>query len=323
MSDRRLNDPQGVTDDQPVGADGPAALAREVERLTRNAVADRPEIELPDAVAALDHVVAYVQRPGDDFKVRDLEKFLAEPVRPRGTYTVYDAPSFTTLLKRLTKSATYPTATLWAQQPSTGAAKPSITAIINDHDADGDATGWRDHRAVLEVRPDPDWQAWEKRDGYVSPNPWMDQVTFAEFIIDQTPNIVQAQELYLAATTLQAHRSITFQSVVNLDTSALQAQYVEKIGNRENGGALEIPNRIWVKLRPFYGAEQVEQEVMLRYRFADGAIKFGLFRVRPDLVLEAAWNAWCESVSTELPELPLLQGAPPAEIKPASPVDAG
>lgn len=320
-------DPESITGElESISADGPAALAREVERLTRNAVTDRPKVELPGELADAEHVLAHVSRPGDSVRVEDLEHLLDSPARPRGTYTTYDAPSFVTLVGRLANvgnpdnRTANPAATLWAEQPSTGAGKPQITAVINDHDQDGHLWGWRDLRAVLEVRPDPDWLQWEARDagapGVRAADRWMDQVTFAEFVLDQTANIAGAHELYLAATTFESRRSMNVQSVINLDNGTQQYQYTEQLaGGREGAGTVELPNKLTVSLRPFYGAETVQLEVLLRHRLTEGKLRFGLFRVRPDLAVESAWAAWCDKVAAELPALPLLQGTPPAALK--------
>lgn len=299
---------------------GLAQTVREVERMTANATVERPELVKPDALSELDHVLTYVARPGDEVHVRDLEALLERPTRARGTYTVYDADSFVRLVERQQLQEQI---TLWAQQPSTGAAKPSITAVLNDHaSAAALAIGWRDHRAVLEIRPDPDWQQWQARDcGAVGgQSRWMDQVTFAEFVIDQTQNIVGAGELYLAATTFEARRNLTVQSVINLDDGSTEMQYTETVGNRENAGAVTLPTRLIVNLRPFYGADPVPQDVLLRHRVGKDGVKFGLFLHRPDLTIERAWNTWCGSVAERLPELPLFQGAPPEALA-GRPVD--
>lgn len=288
--------------------DGLAALAVEIERLTGNAVVDRPSISLPTDLAEADHLLTYVARPGDDVQIRSLEHLLPDPVRPRGTYTVHDADSFVVLLTRVGTDET----SVWAEQPSTGAPAPKLTAVINDVNPDTRrAPGWRDHRVELIVRPDPDWQAWASADGK-----WLDQVTFAEFLIDQTANIPRADEIYLAATTFEAARNITCNSVINLEDGTQQYQFVETAANgREKPGAVQLPREILVNLRPFFGADVIGQRVLLRHRVKDGKLIFAAVLHRPDLAVESAWAGWCEDIRGQI-AAPLLQGTPPAPIAP-------
>lgn len=317
----QIGDPENITGVLESVSDGPAALAREVERLVRNDITERPTVKLPEALqtgAASEYLHVYVKRPGDTLVVEDMEKYLDRPVRPRGHYTVYDVDSFVTLLKRYGTEDT----TLWAQQPSTGAKVPSITAVINDGQ-DNIIVGWRDHRARLEVRPDPDWTAWALRDtGHPDPaiarGAWLSQQEFANFLHDQTPNLdpAVASEAYSAAQGFAQHVNIEVISVVDLDNDLQQFTYNETLQNgSERPGAIEMPRELYVNLRPFYGADVVQLRVNIRNRLGQSRRpEFGLVRHRPDLVEEKAWQAWCAQVAEQLEQFPLLQGPPPAEV---------
>jgi uncharacterized protein YfdQ (DUF2303 family) len=298
------------------GADT-AEVMRETERLVRDALTERPDVDFTFP----SHVHAQVLRPGDKLVVADHEQYETEPVRPRGDYVVYDVRSFVTWLKRRGGEQT----TLWAQQPSTGAEQPSITAVLNDagrNDAEG--IGWRDDRTTLVVRPDPDWTKWELRDvGH--PNPqvaagrWLSQADFADFMLDQVPNLGVdiANEVYAAALTFQSKRNIEITSVVDLDDGTQQFSFNETVQNgAERPGSTVMHKELNVTMRPFYGADVVQLRVLVRNRIGQGGKPvFGLFRHRPDLVEESAWAAWCETVTAELPDFPLLQGPPPASLK--------
>lgn len=317
---------------------GQAQAVREIERLTRNAETARPEI--PGAVDELlpDHVLARISRPGDTLQVRDLERYQDRPVRARGSAEVHDAESFVALVRRWGTEGT----TLWATQPTTGAAAPSITAVLNDHDpvdlkhTAPDATpefhthtptiiggGWGDHRVTLVTRPDVDWRAWALRDaGHPDPTvadrAWMDQVKLAEFLHDQLPNIVDPNpgELLDAVTTFEAKQNVTFNSAVRLEDGAVQMQWVENT-DRGTAGTTQVPSKLTVRIRPFYGAPAVDLDVWIRYRIAKGTIRFGLFRHRPDIAEDGAWQRWCTEVSVGLPGLPLVQGVPAGPVQAA------
>lgn len=314
---------------------GQAQAIREIERLTRNAETLRPALPGPVVEELPPHVLAQIRRPGDDLLVRDLERYQPEPVRARGASEVHDDQSFIALVRRWGTEAT----TLWARQPTTGAAAPSITAVLNDHQAYGRdgasaeapafdgtpigiAAGWGDHRVTLNTRPDPDWQAWALRDaGHPDPaiaeRAWMNQIALAEFLQDQLPNVSAppAASLIDAVTTFEARQKISFNSAVRLDDGSVQMQWVEQ--NERDSGVTVLPPKLTVKLRPFYGAPAADLDVWLRYRIKDGSIKFGLFRHRPDIVEDGAWQTWCAEISAALPGLPFVQGVP------AAPVQAG
>jgi uncharacterized protein YfdQ (DUF2303 family) len=289
-----------------IEADGPAQLAREVERLVRDNVIRRPVAASWDPPP---HVLAEVFRPGDELVIRDMEQFAAEPVMPRGFAVVYDAVSFATLCQRWGSTDR---TTLWAQQPTTGATRPSITAVFDDH-MDHDSAGWREHRARLEVRVDPDWAAWARVDGKP-----MDQVELAEFLTDQMHVITQprAAELISAVTTFSTKRNVSFAQAINLDSGETQFTYVDQ--KRDDAGDAVLPNRLTVSTRPFYGSSEVPMDVWVRYRLDSGRLTFTLQRIRPDRAEEAAWLDMCAQVAGELGDeypFPLLQGCPPEPLR--------
>jgi uncharacterized protein YfdQ (DUF2303 family) len=285
-----------------ISADGPAALAREVERIVTDHNTKRPTT----AWGPQDHVLAEILRPGDQLVIRDLEQYEPQPVAPRGSVDVYDAPSFVALVQRHSDDRT----TLWAQQPATGAPIPSITAVFDDH-TDANIAGWREHRARLVVRMDPDWVAWSQVDKKA-----LDQIQLAEFLTDQLHTIAQprAAELIPAVSTFATKRNVTFSQGINLDTGETQFTYVDKAG--EDAGTERLPNRLTLNVRPFYGSSVTTLEVWLRYRLSEGRLRFTLERIRPDRAQEAAWGDMCDEIAAGLGDgLPIWQGAAPAPLR--------
>ncbi|GAA1401817.1 hypothetical protein GCM10009613_60780 [Pseudonocardia kongjuensis] len=286
---------------------GPGELLRETERLVRDAVSERPDVSWPDRP---DHVLAQVLRPGDELRIKDLEQYLDEPARPRGEYQVFDAPSFVTLVQRLRE----PQTTLWAHQPATGATSPSITAVFNDADGpDGVGIGWRDHRAKLVVKVDPDWAAWAAIDGKA-----LGQVAFAEFVNDHLHNIVDppAAGLVGAITTFNVKRNVTFSQAVNLESGAQEFTWLER---DEAAGKVKLPTELTVRTRPYFGSDPVDLQVALRHRVTkEGGLSLIAVRIRPDIAEEQAWSVVTGRVSEELPDLPMLQGSAPASLRAGS-----
>lgn len=284
---------------------GAAELVRETERLVKDATTARPGIAWPDRPG---HILTPVLRPGDALHVKDVERYLERPARARGQYTVFDAPSFVTLVKRLQSDTD---TTLWAHQPSTGAAVPSITAVFND--GDDISPGWRDHRAQLTVRIDPDWAAWASIDGKA-----LNQVAFAEFVNDHLHNIVEppAAGLVGAITTFNVKRQVTFSQAVNLESGAQEFTWLER---DEAAGKVKLPTELTIRARPYFGADPVDVQVALRHRVSkEGGLSLIAVRIRPDLAEEQAWNVVTGTVAAELPDLPMLQGPAPESLRAGS-----
>lgn len=308
-----MNDPDGLLELASPGHDGPAALVRETERIVRNALTDRPSVDgLTPALP--EHVAATWERPGDRLVFHDLEQYQPEPARPRGGYVVYDAPSFIETVARMGQAQT----TLWAEQPSTGATRPQITAVLNDA-GDSEDVGWRDHRVTLQVRQDPDWLAWANIDAAGDPElrRGLSQVAFAEFINDHLHNLTgegAGATLLHAITTFSTNRKVTVRQDISLTTGEISMILVEE---EEAVDRVKLPTTINLNLRPFYGAGLVPLTVQLRYRWdKSNGVRFGLVRVRPDIAEDAAWQDVCTQVRSGLEEHghPLLQGSPPAPL---------
>lgn len=308
-------DPEDLLELSSAEHDGPAALVRETERLVRLAVTDRPLLEWSGELPL--HIGATAMRPGDDVVIRDLEQYLPEPKRARGDYVTYDSESFIAVVKRLAGLRT----TLWAEQPSTGASKPQITAVLNDdggYVAGETDPGWRDHRVRLDVRVDPDWAAWARVDTAGDPElqRGMSQVGLAEFLNDHMHNIAEGggSQLLKAVTTFSTDRKLRVSQNINLTTGEIAMVMVD-----EEDTAVEqvrLPTKLTLNLRPFYGSAEVILEVELRYRWSkQNGVRFGLVRVRPDRSEDAAWLDVCAQVQAGLPDHPLLQGAPPASLR--------
>lgn len=172
-----------------------------------------------------------------------------------------------------------------------------LTAIFNDHgnvDA-GDATGWRDHRAVYTAELSKEFATWLKFDGEK-----MAQEPFATFIEDNIADITQptGETLLLVASTLQAKNEINFSSSHRLDNGQVQLCYTENLNATAGAnGSLEIPRTFEIGARVFKGGAGYKVRARLKYRLVGGGkVSFWYELDRPEASLEHAFKEYVDQV---------------------------
>jgi uncharacterized protein YfdQ (DUF2303 family) len=234
-------------------------------RQTAHAALTTPYELAPDT-----SVVVRTVRTYERIDTTDLERLLAAPRRARGMVVLHEPVDFATYVQRLENDAT----TVWADDTTL-----HVTALFNDHTPDG--AGWRDHTAVLEIRRDPDWQAWLTRDGHLD-----GQTEFAEHLEDQARVIVEpdAATMLEVATSFHARRAASFSRASRLDSGDVQLAWSEETtASAGASGRLEVPRQFTLRLAPFVGVPPVEVVARLRYRLRDGRLSIGYKLDRPDL----------------------------------------
>ncbi|NYE62218.1 uncharacterized protein YfdQ (DUF2303 family) [Duganella sp. 1224] len=228
-----------------------------------------------------------------DYKVVDLtaviEAARPAPTRKSGTVRLTDLDSFLTYV---TQQGNPAITRIFADMDAR-----TLTAIFNDHgnvDA-GDATGWRDHRAVYTAELSKEFATWLKYDGEK-----MGQEPFAVFIEDNIADITQptGETLLLVASTLQAKNEVNFSSSHRLDNGQVQLCYTENL-NASAGvnGSLEIPRTFEIGARVFKGGAGYKVRARLKYRLVGGGkVSFWYELDRPDVSLEHAFKEYVDQV---------------------------
>lgn len=255
---------------------------------------------LPYELAPDTSVVVRTVRVDERIDTTDLERLLAAPRRARGMVVLHEPADFATYVQRLENAAT----TVWADDTSL-----QVTALFNDHTPD--SAGWRDHTAVLEIRRDPDWQAWLARDGHLG-----GQTEFAEHLEDQARVIVEpdAATMLEVATSFQARRNASFSRGARLDNGDVQLAWNEETtASAGASGRLEVPRQFTLRLAPFVGVPPVDVVARLRYRLKDGRLGIGYKLDRPDM---AERNAFVDIRATIANTItaPVVSGTAPRPV---------
>ena len=169
-----------------------------------------------------------------------------------------------------------------------------VTAIL-----DGQA-GWRQHRAVLELRHSSEWADWAKID-----NQLLEQTVFAEFVEDHISSIAEpdAGRLIDIAQTLRGHVDTQWKQqklLANGQTAFVWEERVEaKAGQK---GDLAIPNELTLALRPFQGSDPVGVTARFRFRPSAEGIRLGIRLVERERVLEGAFAENVTAIDEAIPE---------------------
>lgn len=248
--------------------------AEVVERLTRQGVpSTRLEAHEPGAIGTILTPVGYTRESVD------LERYLEEPRRTRGTVVLQDQASFAHFVR---EHADDPATHLYADRK-----KFLFTAVLNDAGVklvEGKASdlvvrGWGDHRATLQLDHTKEWQHWVKQN-----NQLMDQETFSQHIEDGINDIIEpdAADILEMATTFRINRDVQFASAHTLRSGVNQFTYVEN----ENATAgrtreIEIPTTFLLHIAPFEGSQEYDLEARFRYRMQGGHLLLGYLLTRP------------------------------------------
>lgn len=249
-----------------------------------------------------------------------MEPYLKAPTRRRGQIKCGDAASFITIVNRFGGKRT-----LVFADPSPNA--PALVAVFNHHE-EGEFTkeaGFGDHKALYSIRLSDQWKAWNGVAGN-----WLSQAEFAEFLEDHIQDVVlvdtnqepklsdlvqllggkvaNAGKLMELSRGLAVSRGIKVHNAVTLASGEVNIQYVEQ-HNDGAGQPLSVPNLFFLGIPIFYNGTAYRVPVRLRYRFAEGALRWSVIIHRPDLLFEDAFSGVRKEVE-KATSVVLVNGAP-------------
>lgn len=219
---------------------------------------------------------AFVVPDGYTVQVEDLP----HPPDPRRIVGTINLDTHETLADYVNEHDTLGAARLYADLQAL-----RLTAVINDDNAG--VPDWRDHRAVVNLQPTPEWTAWTGRDGKLT-----DQLDFSEFLEQHAHEIISpdAATMIDVARTFQAKRDVQFRSAVRPADGTVQMAYDETIEGRAGKGSIDVPDTFVIRAAPFYGAEAVDVTARFRYRITGGDLGVGYRLLHVDRLRQDAFN---------------------------------
>ncbi len=168
-----------------------------------------------------------------------------------------------------------------------------IKAVLDYHRVGEKPPRWGQHTVTLRVKPSDEWNIWFGQNGKKR-----EQVDFAEFIEDNTPDIIDpsAATMLEVARTLSAKNNVEFSSGIRLDNGQVKLTYTEEIKGSYGTGDVEVPERFTIRIPVFNGTAPVEIVARLRYRLNGGRIAFWYDLLRPTAILRAGFQKVVEQV---------------------------
>lgn len=232
-----------------------------------------------------------------------MERVMLTPARVRALVSLRTPQSFVAYVQRFADAGSV----IFANSKTR-----SVVAVLDYHES-ATAARWGAHRAVLTCQLTEDWTRWTAAD-----HKKMSQIEFAQFLEDNLQNIAEpdGSTILNVARQLEAHKSSQFKSSIRLDNGELQLTYEETITGTAQKGAVQIPTDFTLGIKPFEGGEAYAVKARFRYRIDNGLLSLWFDLLRPDAVLEDAFNRVLETVAAGVknPDVPILAADPPADV---------
>lgn len=212
------------------------------------------------------------------------EKYLPAPKRKKARAILQDAASFCEYWKRFSE----PNSLLFGDPNTT-----QFIAWLDYHGGHDQAAGWRDHTAHYVLQETADWRTWIGSNGKK-----MSQADFAQFIEDNTPDIIKpsAADMMEIAREMTAKKDVEFSSGTRLKDGRNEIRYTENVSANLKNGQMEVPEFFTIRIVAYTGTTPVEVQARLRYRIEQAKLTLWYDLLRPHKVKEAAFNAALKSI---------------------------
>lgn len=231
-----------------------------------------------------DIVRVYAVPPGHHTEQIDFEHLLTNPRRARGKAEHHSAESLVDYIVQHESVAS----TLWIKlDPATNAL--TFRAVLDDHNRD--MPGWRGHTAEYTPRLSLEWTTWAANSGKP-----MGQADFAAWMEDRLPEIAQTEGLPSGADMLtmlldfEAKQDMRVKASVRLQSGGSQLEYINT-DDAATIARMRVFDRFALAIPVFWGRPRYPVAARLRYRIAEGKVRFWYELIRPDRVHEEAAKA--------------------------------
>lgn len=160
------------------------------------------------------------------------------------------------------------------------------------------------HSAIWQMSPSIEYRAWSAFCGNAQREQLHPQETFMRFLEENSAEIVSPapNKIMELVSDFESITTVTFKSARRLDNGLRELVY-----NEQGSGvarSAQLPARVELRMPIFHGEAAYDVTALLRHRITNGELHLGLTLHRVDRVVQAAFAAAAERVST-LCELPL------------------
>lgn len=262
----------------------------------------KPQVIGATSISVVDTVQHVAIPKGFTLADIDVEKYLQNPRRAKGTAILNTAESFIDYVKRYQDSGTV----VWCNfDPQTFTL--AFQAVFDDHQKS--LAGWRGHRAKFTPATSAEWRAWKAMD--LKP---MKQLEFAEFIERNSKDIAPADgfptdlAMLKMATELEINGEKRIKSIVRIQGGGTRLDYVND-DDANTIEAMQAFNRFQIGIPVFWSGLGYLLVASLKYRQNGAAVNFTYELNRADVVHERAAKDVITTVQAGIGETPMLMGA--------------
>jgi len=256
-----------------------------------------------DVRAIGDRAIPFAVVP-DDYHAADLEQFLPLPVRKRGSIIVADSRSFVIYMNKHKE----PDASMIYADIDSEKSRCVLVGVIDDHSKDN--AQWRDHSCTFTPKLAVEWTRWIGKNKSV-----MSQADFAAWLEDNLPDVAAVEGMPTGADILgmalafEATYDKRLKSKTNLQSGGIQFEFVDDEA-KDTRTTMKAFERFTIGIPVFDGSTSAYPiEARIKYRVADGAVKFWYELIRPDRVFKAAVVDELECITSGT-ELTVISGIP-------------
>ncbi len=222
----------------------------------------------------------------DGYKVQGLEGFIQNdrserPHRIKQAVEVWDTASFIGYFLKFRDEHSRVFADVNAA---------TVTAILDYHE-DGElqvvAPRWGSHKLALSLKKSPEWLLWLASNKKV-----MDQDTFATFIEDNNPDIVEpsAATMKEIASDLHETHEMDYGSTATAANGSKKLIYTQNNKSTFGKADTTVPEAFKVGIPVYVGGGLVQLVARLRWRVTNGKVSFWYDLLRADAAERAAFD---------------------------------
>ncbi len=171
----------------------------------------------------------------------------------------------------------------------------TVTGILDYHEDSGDGSGdimprWGSHKLTLSLKKSPEWLLWTTKQSVKNA---MDQDTFATFIEDNAPDIVDPSAATMKEIAGDLHQTseMTFAAKATTPNGSQKITYAQE--NKSTFGKAEatVPESFAIAIPVYVGGSLVKLIARLRWRVNGGKAVFWFDLLRADAAERAAFDA--------------------------------
>lgn len=198
-----------------------------------------------------------VQLP-EGYTIQYLPEHMAVPARINSHTSHFTVDSFIRYVQEYTEPS--------YMQVIVGNPRTNEIVAHLDYHMSQSKPAWDEHTTRVTLQQSIEWQRWIKWN-----NMQIDQKGFVEFLEDNYADILQPDSAAVleAAKALDATKTVTFKSGVNISNGTAQLTYNEEITGKGSGN-VDIPTAFVLGIPVYEGNAPLPIRMKLRYRISEG-----------------------------------------------------